>query len=136
MIHEEDRILNRYKDNYTAGLGGLPPTPSRVEGEVEVSRTSAGANLSASTPELGSERSPSEWTRHVLVARKGHQCALPQAGPLKGEGNILHQPWLGWMVHLCRVLWMKAIPRPGEPLVEVGGQSGTQEAQLLVSHSI
>lgn len=83
-----------------------------------------------------SERSPSEWMRHVLVARKGHQCALPQAGPLKDEGNILHQPWLGWMVHLCRVLWMKAIPRPGEPLVEVGGQSGTQEAQLLVSHSI
>ena len=68
---------------------------------------------------------------HVLVARKGHQCALPQTDPLGDEGNKLHQPLLGQMVHLCRVLQMEAIPDPGESPVEVGGQNGTLKAQLL-----
>ena len=68
---------------------------------------------------------------HVLVAKKGHQCALPQTDPLGDGGNKLHQPLLGQVVHLCRVLQMEAVPGPGASPVEVGGQSGTQKAQLL-----
>ena len=49
MIYGEDRMLNKYKDNYTMGLGGLPLIPSRREGTLR---------SCARTPEPGLERSP------------------------------------------------------------------------------
>lgn len=49
MIYGEDRMLNKYKDNYTMGLGGLPLIPSRIEGKLR---------SCARTPEPGLERSP------------------------------------------------------------------------------
>ena len=43
MIYGEDRMLNKYKDNYTTGLGGLPLIPSRIEGKLRSSCASAPA---------------------------------------------------------------------------------------------
>lgn len=57
MIYGEDRMLNKYKDNYTVGLGGLPLIPSRIEGKLR---------SCASTPEPGLERSPLGWMGPVF----------------------------------------------------------------------
>ena len=65
------------------------------------------------------------------MAVREQERALPQTDPLGDEGNKLHQPLLGRMVHLYRVLQMETVPGPGASPVEVGGQSGTQKAQLL-----
>ena len=58
MIYGEDRMLNKYKDNYKTGLGGLPLIPSRIEGKLRSS--------CARTSEPGLERSPSGWMGHVF----------------------------------------------------------------------